>query len=49
MVVEMLLQYAEELGVGTDLPLEHIPPDPLDPYDLDRDADTAGLPQRADL
>jgi ornithine cyclodeaminase/alanine dehydrogenase-like protein (mu-crystallin family) len=48
-IVEMLLEYADDLGVGTDLPLEHIPADPLDPYDLRVDDDTDEVPQRADL
>lgn len=48
-VVEMLLEYAEQLGIGTDLPLEHIPVDPLDPYDLSLGEDAAELQRRADL
>lgn len=48
-VVEMLLEHAEQLGVGTDVPLEHIPVDPLDPYDLSVEEDATELPQRADL
>ena len=39
----------EQLGIGTDLPLEHIPVDPLDPYDLSLGEDAAELQRRADL
>ena len=32
--VEMLLERATELGIGTNVQLEHVPRDPLDPYDI---------------
>ena len=46
-VVEMLLEYAESLGVGTDLPVEYIPDDPLDPYGLGSKRDAPGGIRRA--
>ncbi len=46
-VVEMILEYAEELGVGTDLPVEHIPEDPLDPYQLGQTDGVNGRGRRA--
>jgi ornithine cyclodeaminase/alanine dehydrogenase-like protein (mu-crystallin family) len=46
-VVEMLLEYAEMLGVGTDLPVEYIPEDPLDPYRLGAGQDSRGGIRRA--
>ncbi len=46
-VVEMLLEYAEDLGVGTDLPVEYIPEDPLDPYGLGGERNASGDIRRA--
>lgn len=55
-VVEMLMEYAERLGLGTEIQLELVPEDPLDPYDIpgpgdersDDDATGSG-PRRVDL
>lgn len=33
-VVEMLLERAAALGIGTEVELEHLPTDPLDPYEI---------------
>ena len=46
-VVEMLLEHAEALGVGTDLPVEYIPEDPLDPYALGAERNGSGGVRRA--
>ena len=50
-VVEMLLEYAERLGIGTEVQLELVPEDPLDPYDipLGRRRPMASDPRRMDI
>ena len=49
-VVEMLLEYAERLGIGTEVQLELVPDDPLDPYDIpSADAADAVDPRRMDI
>jgi ornithine cyclodeaminase/alanine dehydrogenase-like protein (mu-crystallin family) len=47
--LELFLRYADQLGLGSDIEIEAMPTDPLDPYSLDEAAEVAEVEPRVRL